>query len=532
MIKKDYNEPLIREDLKTLQNNALVAPSVAYQIVDYMDGNQNYWIKRSMAERFAVRFENKKDAKGIQTVMQIKDDLAVKMAIESNMQEVASFGLFKKIVKETANLNRNTSFKFVNESGDEDENVSDVIRESREESNFDLSLGRLDELAVGVGSAAMLIQVLANKIEYSPINRSNVYAVFSDYIFDGDREATSQRVVNKMNLQEATCVIIQLSEKRHVAYFGRSLFYPQGRMVTYESEHWYKVPEVGSNLADDYVDDGEIANPLTVYQDEKNDYSIPEYPLVLWYGYPTAYKKDLMPVDSSLYKECLEQDVSTSRALTAALKSARGAWHFSRENGASDAIPANIDEGFGQLQPGQTVGLLHVPGQNIDACLNAVEKFTAYISESYGVPAYKLSVSQNAQIPSGAALIELNKPSALVRETRYKLNKSGMEKIYQIEKALISIETGEDFGDGVEQVWTVHPEQVTKTNKEMLEEAKLAEDAGVKDKVQNVIDIIDGIETREQAEEYISNLAPAPVKSNGLTGFAQRAQEARGNATQ
>lgn len=522
MIKEDYNEPLIREDLESLQENASVAGDVVYSIVDYQDGNKLRWIRQAMAKRFAVRYIKKKDAKGEQQTYQVKDDKAVRMAIESGMFEVSSLGVFDKIIREVADLNRNTSFKFIDENGNENEDVSDKIREIREDANFDLSIGRLDELSVSCGSSAMLIQVLGNKMFYSPVSRNNIYVVYSDYVYDGERDALSQRSANRLDINEATAVIIDLGKEKHVAYFGRSLFYPQGRMVTYESSNWYSVPEVGTEDSNDYEIDGEIANPLTVYQDEKGDYSLPEYPVVTWYGSANAYGKELMPVDSSLYYDSLEQDVAVSRTLTAALKSARGAWHFGRDQGASDAIPANIDEGLSKLEPGQTVGLLHVPGQNIDTCMGVTEKLSAYMSESYGVPAYKLSVSQNAQVPSGAALIELNKPSALTRETRYKLNKSGMSLLFAIEKCLISIETGEDFADGIEQVWTVHPELVTKTKKELYEEAKLAKESGIKDDLENIIDTIDGIETREQAQEYKNSLEIKEAPSNGLSSFTQR----------
>lgn len=532
MIKEDYNEPLIREDLKNIKDHAFVAPKEVYEIVDYMDGNQSYWIKRHMAERYAIRFEKPKNDKGEQEVVMIKDDLAVKMAIESGMQEIASLGTFKKIITETATLNRNTSFKFVNEAtGEEDESVSDKIRELRDVAEFDLSLGRLDELSVGVGSSVMLVQVLGNNMYYSPMSVNNVFVGFSDHVYEGEIDTTGKRVSNKYDLQEASVIVLQMDAEYFVAYFGRSIKYPQGRMVTYHAKAWDNIPQVGGEDSTDYLtSEGQPANPLTVFQDEQGDYSTPEYPLVIWRGSTTGYNKFILPITDALYTESIEQDVACSRILTAALKSARGAWHFSREQGASSSLPANIDEGYGNLEPGQTVGLLHVPGQNIKEARETVERFGAYTSESNGVPSYKLNV--NVQVPSGAALLEMNKPSALEREKRYKLNQSAMSEIFSIEKALISIETGQDFGDGVEQVWIVHPERAVKTDKEVLEEAKLAKDAGIKDDAEIVKDIIDGVETREEAEEYLGQLKKETPLSNGLAGFTQRAQAAQGNATQ
>jgi hypothetical protein len=527
MINPSLNEPLYRQAVDNLTGAAESCPEKAYQIVDYMDGNDIFWIKSQMAERYAMRIEKVQNPKGETEVIQIKDQKAISQAMKSKMFEVNSLGVLNKIISETADLSRNTSFKYINTAnGEEATAVAESIAFLRDEAAFSLSLARTDELSVGVGSSAMWIQVIGNQMVYNPVSRDNIFIAFSDRVLQNNEYRPSK----KFNIQEAAVVVIRLENSKYVAYFGRSEEYPQGRMVTYKSSSWDGIPDVGGDTYDEYVDeDGNIANPLTLNQDDQDDYTLPEYPVVIWRGDSKGYGKKLMPVNSSTYDQCLDLDVASSRIQTAANKSARGSWQILRDTAsASDQIPANIDEGFAVLGVGQSVNVLNISGADIQAAMEVFEKQAMYKLDAAGVPSYKMTVSQNVAIPSGVALVELNKPSAITRQTRAEINRAAMRMIFDIEKSLISLELGENYAEGVEQQWFVHPDSITKSTKETYEEAMLAEEAGLKDRVQNVVDTIDGIENRKEAEEYLAQLTPVVKEQpapSGLAGFAQRAAQ-------
>jgi hypothetical protein len=563
LLNKEQGQ-LTRYYIKELKNAADTAPSVVPEIIDYLDGGALNQILTFMAERYATEIVREKTETGGERTYQAKTKAAAKAAIDNKLFEVVETGTFTRIVDILNVVSRGLEFEYSvdaeeaeeaaqaevevdpitgepleatpeePEEADPVEEFATDLEEERQRGEFELMLGRVDELAVGVGSSAMLVQVLGSKMSYQPIPRHQIWVCFSDTI----QEDGEDRPTNTLDIEEASAVIIQLSDGQFAAYFPRQVDvkddgtvvekYPQGRFVKYWSDNWYDVPEVGTQGEfTDYMDGEEIANPLTLWQDQQQDWSSPEIPVTLWRGTINGIGAELMPIDSSLYDQCKEFDLAASRILNAGVKSARGVYVVSREEGASPVFSSNIDEGVALLQPGQSMVATYVPGANSKTAMEIVETQVAMTAESRGVPAYQLSLSTNTNFPSGTALVEANKPKSEKRMARVEINRAGMDRIYKTELSLIGMENGAPVGQGVKQTWLYKPESISMTDLDVLtlEEKKKA--IGLTDEAQILVDTDERFETREQAEEYLAKLKKSTPAPNGGLAAVQAAAKQR-----
>lgn len=483
--------------------------------IDYHDGNDRYHVKVRMAEMFATEIVKGEDEKGEPKEFQRRTKQAQKVAIENDLFEVVVRGISGKITGLIASLAENSELKYT-KNGAEDEEATEDIAAARQAASFGLKLSRVDELSVLNGVCGMLIQVSGANFRYEPIPADKIFIVFGNKIVEGeDLESDEYRAVNKLDIEDALAVIIQLDDSDFVAYFGRSDEYPEGRMVKYSASEWHKVPSVGEDDdAEDYFDGDTVANPLTVLQDETGDYTTPEYPVVLWYGSQKGVGKEILPVSNRLYETSKEIDLTASRTMFAANVGARGSWFYLNEAGASPSQPQSFAEGVNVLKSGQSAVVLTVPSGNIAEAESVNNNAASYFADTYGVPTYMSGILQNVSIPSGAALMEANRPLNMTINKRYEINRSGMDKIWDIERSLATIENGQDMYPETEQTWNVEEVQIFETANQKLTDAKLAKELGIVDNAEILIDIDPTVETREQAEEKISTLvvaAPAPV---------------------
>lgn len=483
--------------------------------IEYHDGDDRYQTLEAMCERYAVEVKKEMNGKGEIETYVAKTVTAKKAAIKNNLYEVVNLGLTRKISSLVASLVDTSKWTYTKDGKPADDDA-ESITEEREEGSFDLRLSRVDELSVLTGCSAMLTQVLGGKYNYQPIPLDRVWVVFGETV----QQDEDERPVDTLNLEDAQVVIIQLAEEEFVAYFGRSDVYEQGRCVKYESENWAAIPDVNDDTADDYRDDsGEVANPLTMWQDDQSDWSTPEYPIIIWQGTSNGVGKTIMPVMLNLVDASREIDLSASRTSMSANKGARGAWLLTSSAGSQGGVTPPIDEGMAALKEGQSAVVLTVPSGNIETASKVNQDAAAYLSDSIGVPAYQISVDQGANFPSGAALIEAQKPLNAMRQKRYKLNRAEMAKQFEIEKALAGIETGDPVAVDVKQNWVVAPIDVQKTDLEILEEEEKRIAMKISDKVNAIVATNRNVESREDAEAYLEQLEPevvAVAPTNGL----------------
>jgi hypothetical protein len=481
----------------------------ASTILNYHDGNDVTHIKWKMAERYAteVRKEKNSTTGEIESNV-VKTRAAQVAAINNNLFEVSPRGMTRKIASNVATLSENSEFEY------NDEQFQLDIEESRERGQFGLMFSRLDEISVVVGSSVFLLQVNNGDFQYQPTTPDKVWVIFGDEFKIGeDLESADPIPVDKLKIDHAQCVIVQTDKDRYAAYFGRSTKYENGRLVQYEASSPFAIPEIGVEGANDLLlgddDYSSVHNPLTVWQDDTGDYTTPEYPIEIWQGTTAGIGKELMPVQTNLYELSKEIDLASSRVLMASNKSAVGSWFFTNEGGASPNQPTSFDEGVKKLEAGQSAMVLTVPSSNIDVANKNIMSIIASLGDSYAVPQYQLSLDANVQVPSGTALMELNRPQVKFQNKRKDINDTAMDRIFQIEKALAGIENGSPVGDGVEQTWILKPTDIFKTDIEMLTEAQQKISLGIADKATVLADI-DGV-TVEEAQEEIDALVVAPV---------------------
>ena len=492
--------------------------------LDYHDGNDRYYIEDKMADRFATEvIKTKNKQTGELETHQIRSQHAKRVAIQNHFYEATPRKIHRKITTWVGSL-ANTSVFTYTKDGKPDEEFQQDMQSERQNGAFALAFARTDQISVMVGSCIMMPQVINDSFNYQPIPPSKVWVPFGESIKQDSASGEEiDRPVNKLRLEDALAVVVHLGEKNYVAYFGRSTDYPQGRRVEYEAESWDTIPEPYDDSATtrDYIgDSGEIANPLTEWQDKQGDFTSPEYPIIVWQGDSDGIGKELIPVSDTLYLSSLEIDLSASRTSMSANKGARGAWMIENGIGASTAVPQAVDEGLGTLKEGQKMVVLTVPSGNIAEARNTNEADADYLSDAYGIPPYLMSLSKNTQVPSGEALIQANKPLEWKRKERYAINRDEMKRLFDIEMALAGIEGGEPVNSDVKQNWMVLPMDVQKTKVQLLEEAKLERELGIIDEAEMLVRVNPDIETREEAEAYLKslNLAPAVEAPTGTLG--------------
>ena len=515
MILKEKNNRLVRANVTDLTNNAVKGNDIASSIVKYYRGDTQSQIAKKMATRYCSRISKAEDG----SVYNSDPVEAMRAAVNAGLFEIISTGIMKKIVLNVANLTSGAEFSYTDDAGNLLDEFAADMKAAREQGNFTNVMQRLDQMSVAVGSAVLFVQVLGNKYSYQAISPDNVILLYNGIIEDSGE----LRAIDTTNIDEATAVIINTGpvdrvRNGYVAFFGRSDTYPRGRLVKYVASSWKDIPAVNSESASEHYDkSGEIGNPFTILQDDKHDYTLPEYPVAVWYG-GSNDAVSLLPVDTELYDNSLEIDLANSRILLASLKSATGMVVFSRDNGASPIIPDNLGEGVNILGAGQSLNVLSVPAVNAETAGKIVADNMAMLAEAYGLPSYKLAMSKMTQVPSGAALNELDKPAQDTRQRRAGINSASMNRIFNIEMCLARIDNDDkNIFDGISQRWTVQP-LTHETELDRLEEAQRLKDLGITDNKELVKKVFDDIDTDEEAEKYLEDLEVVDETANPTLG--------------
>ena len=473
--------------------------------IDYHDGNDRYYVTEKMAERFATEAVKEEGPDGkIQTYV-IKSKPAQQHAVKNGLFEVTPRGGTRKVTSIAANLVENSEFKFTS-NGSVDDEATEDIKNARQQGRFALKLSRTDELSVLNECCAFLVQVIGPRFDYQPVPANKIFVIFGDKIEEG--EGGEERPVDNLDLEDALCIVVHMGGKKFAAYYGRSDLYPNGRFVQYENEEWHKIPEVGvDENAVEWTDDGgEIANPLTVNQDRWNDYTAPEYPIVIWYGGPSGASKELLPTSSRLVESDLEIGLSASRTQYCANVGARGQWIYETDLGATPSYPETFAEGMNMLKPGNRASVITVPSGNIDIAEKVNNNAMHYMLNTYNVPSYISGVSQDVTVHSGAALMELNRPMNMMRQKRTSVNQSGMARIFDIERGLASVENDRDTFAEIEQTWIVNDVQIFRTETEILDAQQKKKALRITDEAQILVDVEPEIDNREQAKNVLDEL--------------------------
>jgi hypothetical protein len=335
-----------------------------------------------------------------------------------------------------------------------------------------------------------------------------------------------------MDIEDATVVVIKLSDvddiaiestNNYLAIFGRSEDYPMGRYVQYKAAMWSSIPRVGSPGAHDFYIGEEIANPLSWQASHYPEKNIPEYPIVVIAGGNSLTRNKIMEISTSLYDAAVELDVGYSRVLKDSLSSSTGTKVISNPDGSP--IPKTL-EGDVVLNGTQSITMMQQTAGNCLTALQVLGQISKAVAESYSVPGYQ--ILNEVANESGISLIIKNKPMIEHRQYRIALNEPQVNKIFQIEQALIEFISGLDFGL-VKQTWNPGQISVPETETEKIARIQAALTAGLISYVQ-AIKQLHNLSTDEEARNYIDKMraedleyaAPKAAKSGLPTNVFPR----------
>ena len=493
---------LIRQDISDANAVIVTGPSNASTIVDYLDGNMQRAIANKMGSRYTqtiIKDNEKGNYYG--DPMQ-----AAKAAIDLGLFEIIPTGIFQKITNFVASLSQSSVFTYKSD-GVIDDDFKESIATERDRGSFGLKLSRADAISVAVGSSAIHVQLLGNTLNYQVYSPDCVLIVFNNTIEDGG----VLRTTNLNNINEASSVTLLLSsttnKNQYVTYFGRSQRYPQGRLVRYRAKNWLTTPDPGDNVDYEHLTNtGELCNPFTLLQDVNGLNNETEYPVSIWYGNNNDTSDGLLPVNKDFYDTAVELDLANSRTMTSAMKTATGMVVFSKEAGASSADPGNLGEGVVKLKQGQSINIMSLPAANADTANKIITNNMAMVSETYGMPSYRLDMSKMASVPSGAALRELDKPANDYRQYRHEVNKTSMHRIFEIERNIARIDRDEPYyAEGTEQTWIVKDIE-HETPQDKLNVIQGALTTGIMAKKEAVKSFYDDVKTDEEAINVLKDI--------------------------
>ncbi len=534
-------QQLTRVHIEDPQNYAVTVDPIVGEMVDSLDGNSRTYIEEKMAARFATRIERREDkVTGTEGEFLARSNAAKEAAIEYGLLEVCGLFTFNRIVREWASLwTEGVTYKY-----DPDNDAFDEeLQAARQVGGRNLVMGRVDELASAVGSSSVLVQVLGSELNYQAITRDKITVIFGETITEGDTE----RPVNPLNIEEATLVVVQLDSDvtsgntQYVAYYGRSDKYPQGRQAKYWAKSWDQIPEVdagGEDVIDYMANETDVANPMTLWQIQQGKQAVtPEYPIATWLGSTSGYGSELMPVTDGLYMQCKEFDLGASRILLSALKSARGVFAFNQGETAGNSIPESISEGDAVIPPDTNITTHYIPAVNSKDAMEVLVNLAAQTSEAFQVPAYRMGLTANITIPSGAALRELNRPLIRLRNSRTEINRTEVARMFDIERILASMENSSATGEGITEIWEPDELQFSVSELERIQAAREKVEAGFADVNQVVEEVFPHLDTQEKVDNWVGEIearkpeppapAPQPV-ARGAAGLRQRRAAAQG----
>lgn len=494
-----------------MRDAAPSAPDIVAEMISALDGGGRAYVLQKMAERFAQEIvEGVNPVSGATERFSVKTKGAQARAIAAGLLETVSLHLFQRIVRERATLWTEGSVYTYEGCGD---GLASDLHEARAAGGSPLSFARVDTLGTAVGSSAALIQVLGGKLNYQPVRRDCIWIAHADEVICED----GPRAADPLSIDDASVVVIKLGvadggNGSFAAWFGRSEKYPQGRMVQYKARQWYDVPDVRADVhAVEYWADAaltEVGNPLTIAAIDNG--GGPEYPVVTWLCDTTGYGSSLMPVASGLYDQSKEIDLGASRILLSALKSARGATVLTKDVGGSNIIPDVLDEGIVVLEQGQKLSQLSHSAGNARDALAVLQQMMSDTAAAHNVPAYMVAISESAQLPSGVALAILNEPLARDRRARIEINRANVARKFEIEMALAGIENGTRCSRDAREHWEPNVREFPQDPLAQAQAWRAQIDLGISD-VNEVAQEFAGLNSREEADNYLAQLTPPPA---------------------
>lgn len=454
--------------------------------------NDRAQVRNAIVKRYGTGIKQTKDKAG--NILETYTKAGFEERMLAGHIEVVTVGLGHSITAALATLftEPGQRFALISPSGEEISDVAEWFGDIREDSQFIEGLVSADEEAVQLGCSVLWVEFYEGALRYRTVDPGKVKVRF-----DGAVESNGAvRPVDYRDLEDATCVIIETGTidaetKSYLAIFGRSYEYPNGRYVAYNSDSDGKdVPDVSSETAYEWVNlRGQIANPLSQYANEHPDVDLPEYPLVMFYG-GHVRRDRLFPLSLSLLEESIEADVSASHLRATSGDEARGSRVLTKSHENRTAPLPDHLYGEVSLEPGQTLDAVAGNANNSMIAWELLKEENIATAQGYSVPDYYVSSKDHTvEASSGVALKIRTGPLIKFRNTRAAINAPGVQKVFEIEKILISMFAEGDAGmisqlEAAGQQWDPGEKDLPEELKDVVETAETLYSRGVYDDIE------------------------------------------------
>jgi hypothetical protein len=454
----DRNREVIRKSLKDSNEAATsVENEVVNDALDYFERKTDHEaVRDKLTERGAVGIMKKEDEAGYETYTKQR----IYEQIHSGEYETLTSGIGTTIINTISTLFTypTQSWKYISTDDQQaDEEEVAKLWTNRSEGDWGNALAKSDWVSNAVNTGPMLISWAGGHLNYRAFSPSCIYAKYHDTITDEGEE----RGVDYTDLEDATVVVIETNSVRgdgqsrpdlssYVAFFGRSDEYEYGRMVQYTASKWDQWPEVGMAEANDWTTDkDEIANPLSWLAAQDEGYGV-EYPIILIDGGVVVTSEIATPISTSLYENSREIDVAFSRLMRYSLANSLGTKVITNPTG--EPLPTCLD-GAIDLKGQQTFTMDAIPNSNAQVAWEITKGQSRAIAEGFGAPGYTILAESGGTAESGVALAIRTRPLIDNRNRRIRLNRSEVDRMYDIERGLYQVHSGEPLLDGVKQIW-------------------------------------------------------------------------------
>ncbi|MGD9209249.1 MAG: hypothetical protein PVI90_00660 [Desulfobacteraceae bacterium] len=404
-------------------------------------------IRDAIIQRYGTGFRIDKDATSGITIKSYERS-GFRERMMANQIEIVSLGLGHKIVNALSNLFSETTqnFSYVSKLNSIDiSKIVEYLDKMRNGEQYLAGLTSADIMSIQCASSTIFTEFIDGRLRYRVLDPGKIRMMYHESIeVDGRIQPTDYR-----RIDDASKIIIKTGTisdgitDRYVGIVGRCDQYPIGRYVAYTGDADSRdLPAVGSGSAMDWRIDGEIANPLTYYGLMNPDLEVPEYPISIIYGGNAGNigDDDILPLSDSLMRDSLECDIAASQIRGAAAKHSEGTRVLTKsKNGSSQLIPRSL-HGNVILEDGQKLEDLKNDIASVQIAWETLRSQMVSIASSYMVPDYLISSEDHTvEASSGVALKVRTKPLLKLRENRVRQNKPSIYRLFEIEKALISI---------------------------------------------------------------------------------------------
>lgn len=404
-------------------------------------------VQRVITQRYGTRINQVKDSVSGITYESFADkSFAARMA--ANQIETVCVGYGHKVAAAIATLfsESSQSFTLVGPTEETDTSAaSEVLTSLRGGDPFIEALVQADYESIWLGTSVIFAEFVDRALRYHVIDPGKVQVCFDEWVVSDGRN----RPANRLDLEDATCVVVETGSPddqthSYVAIFGRSEDLPKGRYVRFKSSgNGREIPRFGADDSSDWVQDGQPANPMSWYAEEHPDEEVPEFPLVLIRS-GLVREDRLIPLSEGLLQESLEADVAATHIRATSGDNAKGTRVFTKSDAGGHQVIPRAVRGDVSLEVGQTLDEIHGDINAPRIAWDLLKEEMTSAGQGWCVPDFHLrSEDYTVEASSGVALKQRSRQLFKLRERRKAKNAPAVRRLFQIEKALISI-----FADG------------------------------------------------------------------------------------